>query len=279
MMPVRGDGRGPFLFAHAAALAKRFGAHIKVVHCHPKAEDLMPHGVVIPAFLRKQIEKASEQSAESEEDAIHDLFSADAAKHGISEQEPEFNKATAKFYEFTGKQVDAVSHHGRLSDLICVPKPSREEDLGFNTLKAALFSSGRPVMVCPDTDQVKGDLGKHVAIGWNGSLEASRAAAMAMPLIENADKVTVLTGGKSEHAATAEEFRDYLGRRGVSADVVQFEAKKGNVGRQLLQKCDEISADLLVMGAYHERYERESLLGGNSATVVDEARIPVIMVH
>ena len=36
MMPVRGDGRGPVLFAHAAALAKRFGAHVKVVHCHPR---------------------------------------------------------------------------------------------------------------------------------------------------------------------------------------------------------------------------------------------------
>ncbi|WP_425046720.1 universal stress protein [Primorskyibacter sp. S87] len=278
MMPVRGDGRGPVLFAHAAALAKRFGAHIKVVHCHPKAEDMMPYGVVIPGFLRKQIEEATQRSADTEENFIHDKFSADAVKHGVPEQDPELNTATAKFYEYEGKQVDAVRHFGRLSDLICVAKPSKEEDLGFNTLKSALFSSGRPVLVCSDSDNIPLNLGHHVAVGWNGSLEASRAVAMAMPLIETAEAVTILTGGKSEHSATAEEFSDYLARRGVDSQIVQF-AATGNVGRQLLAKCSEVGADMLVMGAYHDSYERESLLGGNSATIVAEAKIPVVMVH
>lgn len=278
MMPVRGDGRGPVLFAHAAALAKRFGAHIKVVHCHPKVDDLMPKGVVIPSFLRKQIEEASETSAHSEEDFLHEKFSADTVKHGISEQDPEMGKPSAKFYEYVGKQIEAVRHHGRLADLICVAKPSKAEDLGFNTLKEALFFSGRPVMICADTDAVDLEIGKHVAIGWNGSLESARAVAMAMPLIETAEKVTILTGGRSEHAASPEEFQDYLANRGVSADIVQFHVH-GVAGRQLLAKSDEIGADLLIMGAYHESYERESLLGGNSAVVVEEATIPVVMVH
>ena len=54
---------------------------------------------------------------------------------------------------------------------------------------------------------------------------------------------------------------------------------RGPAGRQLLSKSGEVGADLLVMGAYHESYERETLLGGNSAVVVEEATIPVIMVH
>lgn len=239
---------------------------------------MMPFGVVIPSFLRKQIEEATRLNADTEENIVYQKYTADAAKHGVSEQEPELNKATTKFYEYEGKQADAVRHYGRLSDLICVAKPSKEEDLGFNTLKSALFSSGRAVMVCPDTDQVPPDFGKHVAIAWNGSLEATRAVAMAMPLIENADKVTILTGGKSEHAATSEEFSQYLSQRGVTADVIQFDGKR-NVGRMLLKKCSELEADVMVMGAYHESYERETLLGGNSATIVDESEIPVVMVH
>lgn len=266
------------LFSYAAAMAKRFGAHVKVVHCHPKAEDLMPFGVVIPGFLRKQIEDAQRASAGSQQNYLHDKFSADAKALGISEQDPEMNKATARFYKYQGKQVDAVRHHGRLADLICVPRPNKEEDLGFNTLKSAVFSSGRPVMVCPKNIDVPADIGQHVAVGWNGSLEAARAVALAMPLIENADKVTILTAGQTEHTATANEFQDYLKWRGVEADIVQFE-RKGNVGRQLLEKCKETGAGMLIMGAYHESYERESLLGGNSATIVAEARIPVVMVH
>lgn len=278
MMPVRGDGRGPVLFAHAAALARRFGAHVKVVHCHPKTEDMMPKGVVIPGFLRKQIEEASQASADTEQDFLEEKFSADAAKHGISIQDPTLDQPTAKFYEYTGKQVEAVRYYGRLSDLICVAKPSKAEDLGFNTLKEALFYSGRPVLICAETDQVDLTIGKHVAVGWNGSLESARAVAMAMPLIENAEKVTILTGGSTNHSATPEDFQEYLAHRGVTAEVVRFHVH-GIAGRQLLAKSDEVGADLLIMGAYHESYERESLLGGNSAAVVEEATIPVVMVH
>ncbi|SFE42674.1 universal stress protein [Roseivivax sediminis] len=278
MMPVRGDGKGPKLFAHASALAKRFGAHVKVVHCHPKMEDLMPMGVVIPSFLRKQLQEASETSASSEEDFLHEKFSADAVKHGVSEQDPETGKPTAKFYEYVGKQVEAVRHFGRLSDLICVAKPSKTENLGFNTLKEALFSSGRPVMICTESDATDMQIGRHVSIGWNGSLEATRAVALTMPLIETAEKVTILTGGGSEHSATATEFQEYLANRSVTADIVQFDVR-GNAGRQLLKKSGEVGADLLIMGAYHESYERETLLGGNSAAVVEEATIPVVMVH
>ena len=279
MMPVRGDGKGPVLFAHAAALAKQFKAHVKVAHCHPKTEDMMPFGVVIPHFLRKQIEEASQRSAETEEHFLHDKFSEDAAKHGISEQDPDQTKATASFLEYEGKQADAVRRFGRLADLICVAKPNKEENLGFNTLKSALFSSGRPVMVCMETDQVPDDFGKHVAIGWNGSLEATRAVAMAMPLIENAEQVSILSGGKSGAVAPADDLREYLRIRGVKATVALFESRGSNAGRQLLKKCTELNANLLIMGAYHDSYEREALLDGNSATVVAEATIPVVMVH
>ena len=61
MVPVRGDGKGDNVLAHAAVLAKRFGARVRVVHCHPKADDLMPYGVVIPAVLRRQIEEATDR--------------------------------------------------------------------------------------------------------------------------------------------------------------------------------------------------------------------------
>lgn len=278
LMPVRDDGRGPILFAHAAMLAKRYTAHVRVVHCQPKAEDMMPYGVVIPAFLRKQLEEATTKRAGVEHSSQREKFLDMAKQHGISVEPRSIGKPTAAFREYEGKQVEAVRHYGRLADLICVAKPSREENLGYNTLKSALFTSGRPVLVCPNTDQVAPDIGSHVAIGWNGSLEASRAVAMAMPLIEGADRVSILTAGQIEHTATPEEFQIYLAQRGIPSQINSFE-RRGNVGRALLAKCAEVGANMLIMGAYHESYERESILGGNSATVVDEAVIPVVMVH
>ncbi|WP_210879677.1 universal stress protein [Roseovarius autotrophicus] len=278
MMPMRDDGLGPRLFAHAAALAKRFDAHIRVVHCHPKPEDMMPYGVVIPTFLRKQLAEATRKRADYEQGHLREKFTAEASRYGISVEPRSAGKPTAAFREYEGRQVEVVRHYGRLADLICVAKPNHEENLGYNTLKSALFTSGRPVLVCPDTDEVAPDIGSHVAIGWNGSLEASRAVALSMALIEGAQKVSILTAGRIEHTATPEEFQIYLAQRGIASDIHTFE-RKGNVGRALLQKCAGIGANMLIMGAYHDSYERESLLGGNSATIVAEATIPVVMVH
>jgi len=278
MLPVRGDGKGDNVLAHAAVLAKRFNARVRVVHCHPAPDDLMPFGVVIPAVMRKQIEEAALRNVEVTRDQLVQEFKALAAKCGLAEENHTPGTATARFIEYEGKQVDAVQHFGRLSDLICVPQPD-DKGLGANTLKSALFSSGRPVMMCPATENVPDDLGNHIAIAWNGSLEASRAVGLAMPLIEAASKVTIISSKATGHTATAAELQRYLELKNVSAEVRMFVPAGGHVGGQLLEESSAAGAGVLVMGAYHESYERESLFGGNSQTVVKEAKIPVVMVH
>ena len=278
MLPVRGDGKGDNVFAHAAALAKRFGAHVQVIHCRPRPEDMMPYGVVVPRLFRKQLEEASSRYAAAEEEALRGEFKKLAQQLGLTEDEPAANTPTASFLEYTGKQADAVKHYGRLSDLILVPKPDSSTNLGFNTLKSALFTSARPVMMCPETDKVPDDLGRHVALGWNGSLEATRALAQGMPLVEAASEVTILTTGAEPHATTAEELQAYLAVRGVTATIDRFE-RDGNIGRNLLDHAATAGADMLLMGAYHDSYEKETIFGGNTQAVVDEATIPVVLVH
>ncbi len=278
MLPVRGDGKGDNVFAHAAALAKRFGAHVQVVHCRARAEDMMPYGVVVPRFFRKQLEEASDQIAEAEEEALRAEFKELAKALGLAEGRPSGDTATASFLEYTGKQVDAVKHHGRLADLVCVPQPEKATSLGYNTMRSALFTTGRPVMMCPQTDTVREDLGRHIAIGWNGSLEATRALAMGMHLIEASQNVTIMTTGSEPHATTAEELQAYLANRNVTASINRFK-RDGNIGRNLLEQAATVDADILLMGAYHESYERETIFGGNTQAVVDEAKLPVVMVH
>ena len=54
VVPVRDDGKGDNVLAHAAILAKRDGARVRVVHSHPKMDDMMPFGVVLPKIVREQ---------------------------------------------------------------------------------------------------------------------------------------------------------------------------------------------------------------------------------
>ncbi len=281
MMPVRGDGKGDNVFVHAAALANRFGARVRVVHCHPKPDDMMPYGVVIPSVLRRQIEDAAHTSADTTRDQMIEEFQVLADKYGLTIGKPELGKPTARFIEYEGKQIDAVQRYGRLADLVCVAKPDPKLNLGINTLKSALFSSGRPVMICPDQEVSNADFADHVTIGWNGSLEATRAVAMAMPFIANAKSVTVLHTGDSsdEKYPGAEQLQRYLELRGIASNMRLFTASGRKVGRQLLSETKNAGAGLLIIGAYHDSYERESLFGGNSQAIVAEADIPVVLVH
>lgn len=279
MVPVRGDGMGDNVLAHAAVLAHRYSSRVRVVHCHPKADDLMPYGVVIPRVLRQQIEEVALRNVDVTKEQLLAEFRALAAELGLQEKDHVPGEATARFIEYEGKQVDAVRHFGRVVDLVCVPKPDARQKLGVNTLKAALFSSARPAMVCPKNDSVSESFCDHVAIGWNGSLQASRAAALSMPLIAGAKEVSILSSGDLPHSATATEFQRYLELRGIASKVQSFEIRGKTAGQQLLEQCAKIGAGLLIMGAYHDSYERESVLGGNSQAVIDNATIPLVMTH
>nr|NIS42007.1 universal stress protein [Desulfuromonadales bacterium] len=66
--------------------------------------------------------------------------------------------------------------------------------------------------------------------------------------------------------------------RGIESSIVRSEGKK-NVAQGLLDQSNSLGADLLIMGAYGESHERETLFGGNTQSVVDKARMPVLMVH
>ena len=279
LVPVRGDGKGDNVLAHAAALARRFKAHVEITHCRARAEDLLPYGVPIPAFMKKQIFDQAGRLADQEEAALRTELQvlAETLRLDLSGA-PGSQSPTASWVEEQGRQVEVIRRHGRLADVICVAKPDVDRNLGANTLKAALFHTGRPVMMCPPAEAAPETLGAHVSIAWNGSTHAARAVALTLGLIEGADEVTILTAGEEIHGAKAEDLVDYLAIRDIPATIRRFKASR-NVGSELLRQSVAAGADLMIMGAYSESHERETLLGGNTQRVVDTATSPVVMVH
>jgi nucleotide-binding universal stress UspA family protein len=279
LVPVRGDGKGDNVLAHAAALAHRYSAHIDVVHCRPRPEDLMPYGIAIPEFLRKQLIKQSYEVADQEEAGLRDELIALAGKLKLDANGSRGQSATVDFVEEAGRQVEVIRRHGRLADLVAVAKPDRDRNLGFNTLKAALFNTGRPVLMCPPAASPPETLGARVALAWNGSAEAARALAQCIGVLRNADKVWILTNGAdSGPGTTAGELVAYLALHGISAEIAGFGADR-KVGSELLKVSAGLGADMLVMGAYGDSHERETVFGGNTQTIVDTATMPVLFNH
>lgn len=279
LVPVRGDGMGETVIRHAAALAHRHKAHVVVAHCRARPEDMIPYSTLLPAFARETITRQAAELADQEEQALRAALHETARALDLDEATPpDGTRATVQFIEEFGRMPDIIRHHGRLADLVVAARPNRDRNLGTNTLKSALFQTGRPVLMAPPADSVAPDFASHVAVAWNGSLEAARAVALTHDLVAAADKVTILAGGSGEpHGATSDELVQYYRLRGIRADIHRFEARKP--GAALLEKCREIGAGLLVMGAYGQSHERETLFGGNTQTVVDQADMPVVMAH
>lgn len=239
----------------------------------------MPYGVAIPAPLQKLLLSQSTDVADQLETDMRKELTALAAMLGIQISDtPLPQQASAGWIEEQGRQVDVIKRHGRLADIICVAKPDVDRNLGANTLKSALFHTGRPVMMCPHRDTPLANLCDKVAIAWNGSTEASRAVALTSGILESASEVTILTSGSEVHGASSDNLLSHLTAKGIDARIVRFDSDK-KIGHELLSQCRELELDTLVMGAYSNSHERETFFGGNTQYIVDNAELPVVFVH
>ena len=280
LVPVRGDGKGDNVLAHAAAVAHYHTAHIQIVHCRPRPEDLMPYGVPIPEFLRKQIVKQSYEVADQEESGLRAELEVLAGKLNLDASGENIGKvASVSFVEEAGRQVDVIKRYGRLADMIAVAKPERDRNLGHNTLKAALFHSGRPVLMCPHTDTPPLKMGAKVALAWNGSAEAARALSQCKSILRAAENVWILSNGADSGPGTStDDLMSYLALHGINATLHMIPSSR-KVGAELLRASTELATDMMVMGAYGDSHERETVFGGNTQTIVDTAKIPVLLNH
>ena len=258
LVPVRGDGMVATVLAHAAELAKQHQSQVNVVHCRAQAKDLLPQGISMNDFARKVMMEQASELANRQEDHLRGILHRLAGDFGLKDEADADGPATCTFAEEHGRMADVVKHAGRLSDLIVLPKPQKERNLGQSSLKAALYGAGRPVLICPAQLEPDATFAQHVAVGWNGSLPAARAVASSLDIVQAAKRVSVLTGGKLQsHGPTADELVAYYTLRGVTAEIVRFGGK--DPATELLKTSNSIGASLLVIGAYSHSHDRDAL--------------------
>lgn len=281
LAPVRGDGKGIGVLDHAVAVARRFGAHVLVVHARPRPEDMLPFGIPVTGAMKRTILESAATLAAQEEARVRNLFEEYCRDTGIPivDQGPApKGSVSASWHEDIGRQASVVAMRGRLVDLIVVAKPDAD-GVGANTLEAALNDSGRLVLMAPPKSVTA--IGASVGIAWKPTREMARAMTAAMPVLAAADRVTVLcappAGGDSK--LTSEELAAYLRWHDIDAEVRVFRAKSTEVGDALLREAKVAGADVLLMGSYGQRLRRELVMGGVTRHVIAHADMPVLMMH
>jgi nucleotide-binding universal stress UspA family protein len=272
----------------ACRLARRFDAHVEGYHVHvdPRQAALaFADGFGTPV-VGDLIERTAQEAAMAAARAKQHFDHAVAAHKLPLRSEPLVLKpgaalaleASAAWREETGFAGDLVPRRARLFDLVVLGRSERVVDQPHtDVLEDTLLGSGRPVLLAPE--QPPGELGQTIAVAWNGSAEAARALAGAMPFLRQAKAVRVLTAGAAEVADGPALVRS-LAWHGIPATARHLAPLPAvAVGQQLLAVAREESADLLVMGGYGKTPWREMLLGGATRQVIGSSLLPILITH
>jgi nucleotide-binding universal stress UspA family protein len=264
MAPLSGGEADRHVIAAAVAVAEPFGAEVVCVHAPPDVADLIP-------WMGDGFMGGVQASAV---DAIRDAASEGAkAAQALVDSVPYAKKS---FRTLTSPVWAALALQGRLSDVV-VFEDGAAKGRGplAEVFQQIVADEQRPTLVARPGFKVGGV----VAVAWDGGKEASRAVRTAIPLLEKASKVVILTAP----AAASRQFdpsglQAYLGARGLKSEIQTLEGA-GDAAPRLLKTALEIGADLMVAGAFGHPRLQEFVFGGATRTFLTAAAPSMFISH
>lgn len=257
----------------ALDLARRFEAHLTALYLMP--EIVIP--VAAESYMGASLYTSIEQQEQERADEVLLQFREAAEAQDVA-YETRTDKGT--FSDF----ADRLEVHSRYADLLIIGQPDQADELSMVPAPGDVaLCTTAPMLVTPFIG-LKDGFGKRMMIAWNGSREATRAIRNAMPFLEQADVVDVVTfrprEGSSDHGELpGADIALHLARHGIQVEVQRLEGSDIDVGNALLSHAADRGTDLLVMGCYGHSRLREWVLGGATRTILNSMTVPVMMAH
>ncbi len=280
LVPIDGTEAGERCLEVAYTIAVKQAAHLEVFHVRADPKDAVPLlGEGMSGAMIEEMIELAEKEAHDRSSRARKFYDDFCARYDIPQIDTprKLDAAAATWVEVTGREDEAVAVRGRLADVTVLARPTPDQDMPASmTLNAALFETGRAVLVVPP--QSPAVFGRKMAVSWNGSAESSRAVAAGLPFLREAESVRVL----SVHSArtptrVARELSEFLAWHGVHSVTEPIEPDGRAVGEAVLRACTDDGVDMLVMGAYTHSRLRQLILGGVTRHVLDNSTIPVVM--
>jgi nucleotide-binding universal stress UspA family protein len=274
LIPTEDHDAMPAVLEAARLIAERFGSYMEGFAVHPAPADFVAVDPVSSLTIA-----STHDDDEAVERVAQRLFENFMRGHGVPEAQPGPAVYSHRWVR-SGALGDAfIGSHGRLFDLIAVGRPGRApNDPRMPPLEAALFESGRPVLIAPSA--VPKVIGRNVLIAWNGSTEQTRTTAFVLSLLHMAETVTLLSveGGMTP-GPTGDAFAQYLRLNGIAVTAVTVGLGKRTTGEVILDYAKAQGCDLLVKGAYTQSRLRQMVFGGATRHILATATLPVLMAH
>jgi nucleotide-binding universal stress UspA family protein len=255
---------------YAVSVAGEFGAHLVGIAFVYDA--IIPDGAFggVPVEL---IEMQREENSKLAAAAVQ-RFQANAKAAGVS--------AESRALDATlGGGATLFAELARRFDIAVVGQAQRESGAAEELMiEAALFETGRPVLVVPYIQKQGLKLDRVLAC-WDGGRTAARAISDAMPLLQRAKAVelVIVAEERKREEVTGASMLSHLSRHGIPATAKRMSKGDLSVDNVLLSYAADRGADFMVMGGYGHSRLREFILGGVTRGILNSMTIPVLMSH
>lgn len=240
--------------------------------------------VAVPTVVAMDVAPSASLAFFEEENAeaarvSRDLFERFMREHGVAPSRRPGEAPSYGWLDDAPAGDNYVGHRGRVFDLIVIGRPSDDpQGPHMSTFEAALFESGRPVLLAPPSPPAH--LGRNILIAWNCSTEQARATAFAMPFLARAERVTILTvDGATVTGPSGEEMAANLTLHGIAAATETLSGDNRSAGPMILERARALGCDLIVKGAYTQSRLRQLIFGGTTRHLLTHAELPVLTAH
>jgi nucleotide-binding universal stress UspA family protein len=287
LVGIDGTTAGERLLRSALGLARDHNAYLAAAYC--MAEDHAatvlagapvnpsPGIFVAPEVLTAHSDKASDPFPQ----ISHEAQIADRVQH-LFWNELQREDLNGEWHLFASKTVGFIDL-AKSFDLTILGRLSPDaRSIGFPPGETVV-ASGRPVLVVPYAETID-NVGRRALIAWDGTRETVRAVHGALPLLDRAEAVMVIYVGAQQasleqHRPSLEWISSHLKRHRIPAQPEATLRGALSISELLLSRAADMSADLIVSGAYHHSQLREALIGGVSRDLMEQMTVPVLFSH
>ncbi len=248
----------------AIKLAKQHGSLLAGIYVVPR-----PHYLADMRDLHRQ------------EDEARVLFEGMTSAAGI-----ETEWITVDSYQSGLNVSQAINLYSHYRDMLIISQTDSsapDPTIPDNLPEKAVLGSGRPVLIVPYAGTFPQDF-KIILQAWRGGPESARALNDAMPLLAMAEEVKVITvqgkDGDEIYQSHEADICHHMSRYelpGLSCE--KRISGPLSVGDLLLNRCADVGADLLVMGATMQSRRGFQTLGDTGRHLLQHMTVPVLMSH
>ena len=264
MAPLSGGQGDREAIAAAVMLAEPFGAEVAGVYTPADVADVMPW--MGEGFLGGVQTTALESLKE-------------AAQAGEKNARAAMQACSYPKTHFTALQTPVwagLSAESRLSDVVVFTSdPARGRGPLAEAFQQMVADEQRPVLIARDGFRIGGC----VVVAWDGGKEASRAARLALPLLEKARRVVILAAPKaSARSFDPARLQSYYAARGVKAELDVL-PDAGDAAPLLLYAARKAEAEILVAGAFGHPRLQEFIFGGTTRSLLNSDQPSLFLSH